>query len=284
MNPPSVVGSLPLPTPAVPASARAKWMLLALLPGVAVTTWVFGTGFAIWIAGVLSILSLADIVAERLAGPTAAWNPTPLLMAALALCWLPASCPRWMLAAAGGLAWACARIFGRHQGGSAFHPAMIGCALPLVFHAGQPVIAASDASSLWIAMAYAAAGITLAIGRCVRWQVALATWLGGAAASSFLQALGWRPPAQGALDAILPTLQVAIFFIATDPSSGCQSPRARWAFGAGIGVLAKLALLGLHDGSRVFLGMAGAVLLMNAAAPWLDRMLPPVTARTIRNA
>lgn len=63
----------------------------------------------------------------------------------------------------------------------------------------------------------------------------------------------------------------AAFFIATDPVSGCTTPRGRLLFGAGVALL-TLAIRrwgGFPD------GVAFAVLLMNAAAPLIDRLVRP---------
>jgi electron transport complex protein RnfD len=64
---------------------------------------------------------------------------------------------------------------------------------------------------------------------------------------------------------------VAAFFIATDPVSAATTPRGRWIYGAGIGVLIYVIRTwgGYPD------GVAFAVLLMNLAAPTLDHFTRP---------
>jgi len=61
------------------------------------------------------------------------------------------------------------------------------------------------------------------------------------------------------------------FFIATDPVSGCTSPRGRLIFGAGVGLITLVIRRwgGYPD------GVAFAVLLMNMAAPLIDRFTRP---------
>lgn len=61
-------------------------------------------------------------------------------------------------------------------------------------------------------------------------------------------------------------LVFAAFFIATDPVTGCTTPRGRWIFGAGVGALA----LAIRRWGAYPDGIAFAVLLMNCAAPWID--------------
>ncbi|TVS09102.1 MAG: RnfABCDGE type electron transport complex subunit D [Gammaproteobacteria bacterium] len=64
---------------------------------------------------------------------------------------------------------------------------------------------------------------------------------------------------------------LAAFFIVTDPVSGATSPRGRLLFGIGVGVLIYMirAFGGYPD------AVAFAVLLMNAAAPFIDHFTRP---------
>ena len=62
-------------------------------------------------------------------------------------------------------------------------------------------------------------------------------------------------------------LMLCAFFIATDPVSGCTTVRGRWLFGCGVGVL----VLAIRRWGGYPDGIAFAILLMNCAAPWLDR-------------
>ena len=61
------------------------------------------------------------------------------------------------------------------------------------------------------------------------------------------------------------------FFIATDPVTASTTPRGRWVYGAGIGILVYVirGFGGYPD------GVAFAVLLMNNAAPTIDLYTPP---------
>ena len=61
------------------------------------------------------------------------------------------------------------------------------------------------------------------------------------------------------------------FFIATDPVSGCTTPRGKLIFGAGAGLLAYIIRVfgGYPD------GIAFAVLLMNLCAPLIDYLSQP---------
>jgi electron transport complex protein RnfD len=64
---------------------------------------------------------------------------------------------------------------------------------------------------------------------------------------------------------------IGAFFIATDPVSGCTTPRGKLIFGAGAGLLAYIIRVfgGYPD------GVAFAVLLMNLSAPVIDLLTQP---------
>lgn len=66
-------------------------------------------------------------------------------------------------------------------------------------------------------------------------------------------------------------LLLAAWFIATDPVSGCTSPRGRLVFGVGVAALT----LAIRRWGHYPDGVAFAVLLMNAAAPLIDRVTRP---------
>jgi len=66
-------------------------------------------------------------------------------------------------------------------------------------------------------------------------------------------------------------LMLGAFFIATDPVSGCSSNRGKLIFGAGIAIITVL----IRDFGAFPDGVAFAVLLMNMAAPLIDRLTIP---------
>ena len=72
-------------------------------------------------------------------------------------------------------------------------------------------------------------------------------------------------------DLVSGAVLLGAFFIATDPVSGCASPRGRLLFGAGVGLFTLVIRRwgGYPD------GVAFAVLLMNMAAPLIDRFTRP---------
>ena len=118
----------------------------------------------------------------------------------------------------------------------------------------------------WIANFYALGGLFLLWKRVIHWQVPVATlgtvilltlpfWLSEPDVNPF--------PLQHVFSG---ALVLAAFFIATDPVSGCTTPRGRLFFGAGVGIIT----LAIRRWGSYPDGVAFAVLLMNAAAPWID--------------
>lgn len=121
--------------------------------------------------------------------------------------------------------------------------------------------------------------------------IALASMLGGLALCA-LRVADWRTPLAVIATTIVITLpawmvdtdlnpspiqhlcsgglMLAAFFIATDPVSGCTTPRGRWIFGAGVALLT----LAIRRWGTYPDGIAFAILLMNAAAPLIDRLTP----------
>ncbi len=123
----------------------------------------------------------------------------------------------------------------------------------------------------WVANAYAAGGIWLIWQRVISWQVPTAligsVFLLGLA--GFVLDPGSNPsPLQ---HIFYGAVVLAAFFIATDPVSGCTSPHGRLIFGAGVGILTLI----IRRWGAYPDGVAFAVLLMNMAAPLIDRYTRP---------
>jgi electron transport complex protein RnfD len=130
---------------------------------------------------------------------------------------------------------------------------------------------AGSAGWAWVALAYGVGGLYLLWRRIITWHVPLAT-LGAVVALTLplwlldpgLHASPLQHLAAGGL-------VLAAFFIATDPVSGCTSNRGRLLFGLGVAVVTLVIRRwgGYPD------GIAFAVLLMNMAAPLIDRYTRP---------
>jgi len=123
----------------------------------------------------------------------------------------------------------------------------------------------------WIANWYALGGLWLLWRRIISWQVPI-TMIGSVlllGLAAYVTDPGSNPaPLQHIFSG---ALILGAFFIATDPVSGCASPRGRLIFGAGVGIIT----LSIRRWGAYPDGVAFAVLLMNMAAPLIDRYTRP---------
>lgn len=123
----------------------------------------------------------------------------------------------------------------------------------------------------WAANWFALGGLWLLYKRVISWQVPVAV-IGSVLLISlppFLVDSGSNPsPLEHVFSG---ALVLGAFFIATDPVTGCASPRGRLLFGAGVGILTLVIRRwgGYPD------GFAFGVLVMNMAAPLIDRYVRP---------
>jgi len=123
----------------------------------------------------------------------------------------------------------------------------------------------------WIANWYALGGLWLLWRRIITWHVPAAM----TGSVLFLGLVGYiADPGSNPmpLDHVFSgALMIGAFFIATDPVTGCVSNRGRLIFGMGVGVITLVIRRwgGYPD------GVAFAVLLMNMAAPLIDRYTRP---------
>ena len=118
----------------------------------------------------------------------------------------------------------------------------------------------------WIANWYALGGLLLLWKRVIHWQVPVAV-LGTVIVltlPAWMADPGTNPfPLSHVFSG---ALVLAAFFIATDPVTGCTTPRGQLIFGAGVAVIT----LAIRRWGAYPDGVAFAVLLMNCAAPWID--------------
>ena len=123
----------------------------------------------------------------------------------------------------------------------------------------------------WVAAGYLLGGLWLWQRKLITWHVPFA-FIGALVAIS--GALWLYQPAQFAsplFHLFSGGSMIGAFFIATDPVSGCTTPRGKLIFGAGAGLLAYIIRVfgGYPD------GVAFAVLLMNLCAPLIDLLTQP---------
>jgi electron transport complex protein RnfD len=248
------------------------WTLIALLPGITARAFLLGPNVLRQIAFALAFALLAEGLLLTLRGQSLLRflfdGSAAVTAVLLALC-LPTAAPWWIIAFG-----ACAALlFGKHLfgglGRNPFNPAMLGAALVLACFPGMLATASAagqipgDHAWFWIAGFDALGGMLLVSLRIVRWQTPLAVLFGAAVCAVALGLAGYAMTLQALFSGYL---ALAAFFIASDPVTGCVTPRGRWIFGLGVGLLVVLLQrVGASVGSLPF-----AVLLMNCAAPWID--------------
>ena len=123
----------------------------------------------------------------------------------------------------------------------------------------------------WIANWYALGGLWLLYKRVITWHVPVAMLATVVAFTlpAWLVDAGSNPsPMQHMFSG---ALVLGAFFIATDPVSGCTSARGRLVFAAGV----ALVTLVIRRWGGYPDGVAFGVLLMNMAAPLIDRYTRP---------
>jgi electron transport complex protein RnfD len=123
----------------------------------------------------------------------------------------------------------------------------------------------------WVAAGYLLGGLWMWQRKLITWHVPLGFVL---ALCTISGALWLYNPAQFAsplFHLLSGGAMLGAFFIATDPVSGCTTPRGKLIFGAGAGLLAYIIRVfgGYPD------GVAFAVLLMNLSAPVIDLLTQP---------
>ena len=249
-------------------ASRTIFTLVALAPVLVVESLARGAVWTTgWLCALVVAMGLAGL-AKRMRGENRAPYTADLALAVAALLialLLPAD-TGWALTF---LAVALAVLVGWQAfggpGQAVFNPAMVGLAL-VGFFLARPGEAA--VWSAWATPALWLGGFLLLLGRVLAWRTVLAFFAGAASAAAWLPPTGLSSSLAAFAALSHPAWLLCAFFIAADSSTGCLHARARLAFGLGCGLLVVA-----FEAGQPLLGLPMALLLMNAAAPWLDQML-----------
>ena len=132
----------------------------------------------------------------------------------------------------------------------------------------------------WVANMYFLGGVFLVYKRIITWRIPAAVILTTIAFSlpfNLYDADHFIGPLQHLFSG---GLMLAAFFIATDPTSGCSSHKGQLIFGAGVAIMTIL----VREFGNYPDGVAFGILLMNMAAPLIDRLTIPKPFGAKKNA
>lgn len=127
------------------------------------------------------------------------------------------------------------------------------------------------AGSQWVNLAALAGGAYLLARRIVRWHIPVAVLAGLALPAVVMHGLDPGTYPSATFELFTGAAMLGAWFVATDPVTAATSERGRLVYGAGIGLITWLIRRwgGYPD------GLAFAVLIMNVAAPLIDRHTIP---------
>jgi electron transport complex protein RnfD len=123
----------------------------------------------------------------------------------------------------------------------------------------------------WINLAFLAGGIWLVKSKAADWRLPTAFLLSLGLIANLFSVIDYATYTSTLFHLLSGGTMLAAFFIVTDPVSASTTPRGRWIYGAGIGVLTYVIRTwgGYPD------GIAFAVVLMNMAVPIIDYTTRP---------
>ena len=250
----------PRPKPARSLAMRNAWMLLAMLPALALHAWRDDGGLARHLlvgVGAALVFEAGALAYRRQPVTPYLREGSARLFALVLVLYLP-GLEGWRLLLSLLVGLVLARQAFGGLGRNLFHPAAV--ALVCAQLAGVPAAEASADASM--ALCWLAGGVVLCALRVVRWQAPAGLLLGAL--------LGWLIGGF-ALALFDPRWILAAFFIAADPVTSPEHPRARFLGSACAGFAAALA------GKDAALALLPLLLLaLNALAPLLDaRFAPP---------
>jgi len=131
----------------------------------------------------------------------------------------------------------------------------------------------------WIGNFFAFGGFWLLIKKIIRWQIPAGVFAGLLIPAGLMYMIDPGSNASPGFHLFSGATILCAFFIATDPVSAATSPKGRFVYGCGIGLLIFI----IRKWGSYADGVAFAVLLMNMATPAIDYLTRPhIVGRTKR--
>jgi len=123
----------------------------------------------------------------------------------------------------------------------------------------------------WIGNYFAVGGFWLLIKKIIRWQIPAGVFAGLLIPAGLMYIIAPGANASPGFHLFSGATILCAFFIATDPVSAATSPKGRFIYGCGIGLL----IYTIRKWGAYADGVAFAVLLMNMATPAIDYLTRP---------
>ena len=123
----------------------------------------------------------------------------------------------------------------------------------------------------WIGNFVAIGGFWLLIRKVIRWQIPTGVLVGLLIPAGLMYIIAPGANASPGFHLFSGATILCAFFIATDPVSAATSPKGRFVYGCGIGLL----IFAIRKWGSYADGVAFAVLLMNMATPAIDYVTRP---------
>ncbi len=284
-------------------------VILALLPGLLLTSWYLGPGVLVNTGlTVIFALALEALVLKLRHLPMKMYllDGSAVITALIIAAGLPAGLPWWVLL----FGMAAAVLLGKHVFGglgyNLFNPAMVGYAVILVcfpiqmnqwgvdgVSAATPLEMVKTQLTLmstmsemqghsafgllggrdweWINLAFMLGGIGLLVMRVINWHTPVAFLSGLFLSASLFYLLDADASSSPLFNLLTGSVMIGAFFVVTDPVTAPTSNRGRLIFGFMVGVLDYL----IRSWGRYPDGLAFAVLIMNAATPMIEHYTQP---------
>jgi len=123
----------------------------------------------------------------------------------------------------------------------------------------------------WIGNFFAFGGFWLLVKKIIRWQIPAGVFAGLLIPAGLMYIIAPGSNASPGFHLFSGATILCAFFIATDPVSAATSPKGRFIYGSGIGLL----IFAIRKWGSYADGVAFAVLLMNMATPAIDYITRP---------